>query len=57
MASSSGRADIIPKNATLDRITLFWGIISSLSLELAIGVSMVLSGIVVLVYYKVFEPF
>ena len=50
MTSSSGRVDIIPKNGSFYRITLFFDMISTLSLELAIGTSMVL------VYYKVSEP-
>ena len=56
MASSSGRVDIIPKSTTFGRSTLFFGMISTLPLELAIGTSMVLSKNVMLVYYKVSEP-
>ena len=55
MASSSDRVDIIPKNGSFYRITLFFDMISTLSLELAIGMSMVLSNIVILMYYKVSE--
>ena len=51
----SGRVDIIPKNGTFDRITLFFDMISTLPLELAVGVSMMLSDIVTIVYYKVSE--
>ena len=56
MASSSGRVDIIPKHTTFDIIPLFFGMISTLSLELAIGTSMVPSENDMLVYYKVSEP-
>ena len=55
MASLSGRVDIIPKNGTFDRITLFFDMISTLPVELAVGVSMMLSDIVTIVYYKVSE--
>ena len=53
--SSSGKVDIIPKNDTFKRIGLFSGMISSRSLEVAIGTSMTLSKIVMLVHYKVSE--
>ena len=53
--TSSERVDIIPKNGTLNRITLVLDIISTLSLELAIGVSMMLSGSVIMMYYKISE--
>ena len=54
--TSSRRVDIIPKNGTFNRITLVFDMISTLSLELAIGVSMImLSGNIIIVYYKVFE--
>ena len=43
------------KNVTFDGIVLFFGMISTLPLELAIGTSMVLSEIVIIVYYKVSE--
>ena len=56
MASSSGRVDIIPKNSVLLPKVVLFGMISTLPLELAIGTSMVLSEIVILVYYKVSEP-
>ena len=56
MASSSGRVDIIPKNSVLLPKVVLFGMISTLPLELAIGTSMVLSEIVMLVYYKVSEP-
>ena len=55
MASSSWRVDTMPENASFDRITLFFDIISSLPHELTIGPSMVLSDLVILVYYKVSE--
>ena len=51
--SSSGRVDTIPKNGTLSAILMFFGIISTLPLELAIGTSMMLSDIVIIEYYKV----
>ena len=43
------------KDATIDVIALFFGMISTLSLELAIGTSMMLSDIVIIVHYKVSE--
>ena len=52
---SNGRDDIIPKNATFDGITLFFGMILSFTLELWIGMSMMLSDMAMLVYYKVSE--
>ena len=55
MASSSGRVDTMLKNYTFDVISLFLGMILSLPLELAIGTSMMLSGIVIIWYYKVSE--
>ena len=55
MASSSGRVDIIPKNSVLLPKVVLFGMISTLPLELAIGMSMVLSNIVILMYYKVSE--
>ena len=56
MASSSGRVDIIPKNSVLLPKVVLFGMISTLPLELAIETSMVLSEIVMLVYYKISEP-
>ena len=53
--TSSGRVDIIPKNGTFNRITLILDMISTLILELAIRVAMMLSDIVIIVYYKVSE--
>ena len=53
--TSSGRVDIIPKNGTFNGITLISDMISTFPLELAIGVSMMLSDIVIIVYYKVSE--
>ena len=55
MPSSSGRVDTIPKNSTFNGITLFFDMISTFPLELAVGVSMMLSDIVIIVYYKVSE--
>ena len=55
MATSSGRVDAILKNCTFDVIALFFGMILSLPLGLAIGTSMVLSDLVILVYYKISE--
>ena len=55
MASSSGRVDTMLKNYTFDVIALFFGMILSLPLEVAIGTSMLLSEIVIIVYYKVSE--
>ena len=52
---SSERVDIIPKNGTFNRIALFFDIISTLPLELAAGVLMMLSDIVIIVYCKVSE--
>ena len=46
----------MPENGTLNRITpLFFDMTSALLLELAVGMSMVLSDIVILMYYKVSE--
>ena len=53
--TSSERVDIIPKNGTFNRIPLIFDMISTLSLELVIGVSMMPSDIVIIVYYKVSE--
>ena len=53
---SSGRVDIIPKNAAFDGIAPFSDMISTLPLELTNGTSMMLSEMVILVYYKVSEP-
>ena len=55
MASLSWRVDTMPKNDTFDRITSVFDIISSLPHELTVGVSMMLSDIVPIMYYKVFE--
>ena len=46
----------MPKNATLDGIAPFSGMILTLPLELTNGTSMVLSEMVTLLYYKVSEP-
>ena len=56
MASSSGRVDIMPENGTFTRIVLFFGMISTLTPEVWIGMSMMLSEIFIVVYYKVSEP-
>ena len=50
MASSSWRVDTMPKNASFDRITPFFDIISSFPHEVTVGVSMMLSDIVLVVY-------
>ena len=54
-ASSSGRVDIIPKNRPILVKVPFFGMVSTLPLELWIGTSMVLSGIVISMCYKVSE--
>ena len=56
MASSSRRVDTMLKKHTFDVIALFFGMILSLPLELAIGTSMMLSNIIMIAYYKVSEP-
>ena len=55
MASSSERVDIMPKNRAITSIVAFFSIVSTLPPELGIGTSMMLSDIVIIVYYKVFE--
>ena len=55
MASSGGRVDTMLKNYTFYAIVLFFGMILSLTFELAIGTSMMLSDIVIIGYYKVSE--
>ena len=55
MASSSGRVDIMSKNSVILLKVPYSGMISTLPLKLAIGVSMMLSGSVILMYYKVSE--
>ena len=55
MASSSGRVDIIPKNSVILSKVPFFGMVSTLPLELWIGTSMMLSGIVISMCYKVSE--
>ena len=54
--TSSERVDIMPKYGTFDRMALFFGMVSTLPLELAIRTSIVLSEIVILVHQKVSEP-
>ena len=46
----------MPENTTFDRLALFSGMISTLPVGVKTGTSMVLSEIVMLVYYKVSEP-
>ena len=53
--TSSGKVDIIPKSCTFNGITLFFDMISTFPLELVAGVSIMLSDIVIIVYYKVSE--
>ena len=53
MASSSGRVDTMLKKYTYDVIALFFGMILPLPLEVATGMSMVLSDIVIIRYYKI----
>ena len=48
MASSSGRVDTMLEKYTFDVIALFFSMILSIPLELAIGISMVLSDIVII---------
>ena len=55
MASLSGIVDAMLKNCTFDVIALFSGVILFLTLELAIGTSMMLSDIVIIGYYKISE--
>ena len=53
---SNDKDNIMPKNSVLLPKVVLFGMIRTLPLELAIGTSMVLSEIVMLVYYKVSEP-
>ena len=53
--SSCGRDDIISENGVTLSKEAFFGMVSTLQLELAIGMSMMLFDIVILVYYKVSE--
>ena len=53
--SSCGRDDIMSKNEVILSKEAFFGMVSTLQLVVAIGTSMVLSHIVILVYYKVSE--
>ena len=55
MANSSGRVDTMLKYYTFEVIALFFDMILSLPLELAIGMSMMPSDIVIIWYYKVSE--
>ena len=55
MASSSRRVDIMPKNMRIALRVPFFGMVSTLPLELWIGTSMMLSEIVIIVYYTVSE--
>ena len=56
MDSSSGRVNTIPKTRIIPSKVSFFGMISTLPLELWIGTSMMLSEIVIVVHYKVSEP-
>ena len=56
MASSSGRVDIMSKISVILLKVPFFGMISTLPLEVYIGTLMVLSGNVIRMYYKVYEP-
>ena len=53
--SSCGRDDIMSKNEVILSKEAYFGMVSTLQLVVAIGKSMVLSDIVILVYYKVSE--
>ena len=53
--SSCGRDDIMSKTDVILSKVSFFGMVSTLQLELAIGTSMVLSDIVIIVYHKVSE--
>ena len=55
MATSSGRDNIMPKNRAITSKVYFFSMVSTLPLELAIATSMMLSGIVIIWYYKVSE--
>ena len=55
MASLDGRVDIMSKNSVIPLKVLFFGMVSTLPLEVWIGMSMVLSNIVIRMYYKVPE--
>ena len=55
MACSGGRVDTMPKKYTFDVIVVFFGMILSLPLELAIGTSIMLSDMAIIGYYKVSE--
>ena len=56
MASSSGRVDTMPKNKAILSKVPYFGMISTLSLEVWIGTSMVPFKIIIVVYYKVSDP-
>ena len=53
--SSCSRDDIMSENIVILLKVSFFGMVSIFQLELAIGTSMVLSDLVILVYYKVSE--
>ena len=53
--SSCGRDDIMSENSVILLKVSFFGMVSIFQLELAIGTSMVLSDLVIIVYYKVSE--
>ena len=54
--SSKVKDNIIPKNRVIPSKVAFFGMISSLPLDLRIGTSMMLSEMVILVYHKVSAP-
>ena len=54
--SSCGRDDVMSKNIVILLKVPFFGMVTTLQLEVAIGTSMILSEIVMLVYYKVSKP-
>ena len=56
LVSSNGKVDIMPKNGAITSKVAFFGMISTLPFKLWIGMSTVLSEMVILVYYKVSEP-
>ena len=49
MVSSNGRVDIMPKNGAISSKVAFFGMISTLPLEVWIGMPIMLSEIVILV--------
>ena len=55
MATSSERDDIMPENRPILLKVPFFGMVSTLQIELAFRISMMLSDIVMLVYFNVSE--